>query len=82
VEIDLDEMPFGIFLEIEGPDAESIRQTVDQLELKWDTRSTISYIGLYEKVCEGGIDGQHITFEKLKGKTYSAADFGLIPADA
>lgn len=81
VEIDLDEMPIGIFLEIEGPDAASIRRAAEALHLNWEARASISYVGLFEKVCEGGAQGKHLTFEQFRGRTYTAEDFGLLPAE-
>lgn len=81
VEIVLDELPFGIFLEIEGPDAASIQAAAAALGLNWKARATNSYIGLFEKICTAEMDEQQVTFEQLKGKTFTAADFGLIPAE-
>ena len=37
VEVVVDELPTGDFLEIEGPDSESIRGVADQLELDWES---------------------------------------------
>jgi adenylate cyclase class 2 len=81
VEVDLDEMPYGYFLEIEGPGAEAIQKAAKLLELNWDARSTLSYITLFERLRTGGLDARHLTFDQLKNKIFSAADFGLIPAD-
>jgi len=50
VEIVLDEMPFGNFMEIEGPDAASIQAIATQLGLNWETRCTESYMGLFRRV--------------------------------
>ena len=81
VEVDLDEMPYGYFLEIEGPNAQSIQEAAGLLALNWDTRTTLSYITLFERLRDGGLDARHLTFDQLKNKTFTAADFGLIPAD-
>ena len=43
----LDDLPFGSFLEIEGP-AEAIMQRVGDLRLDWDRRILSSYLGLFE----------------------------------
>ena len=81
VEIDLDEMPFGNFLEIEGPSAVCIQKTAEQLELNWEARSTMSYIGLFEKLRLGGLEADQLTFGQFKEKTFTAENFGLIPAE-
>jgi len=81
VEIDLDEMPFGNFLEIEGPSAVCIQKTAEQLELNWEARSTMSYIGLFEKLRLGGLEADQLTFGQFKEKTFTGENFGLIPAE-
>ncbi len=81
VEIDLDEMPIGIFLEIEGPDVDSIRKVAETLHLNWDARSNASYVGLFEKVCQGGAQGRYLTFDQFKDRSYTARDFGLMHAE-
>jgi adenylate cyclase class 2 len=49
VELCLDRMPFGDFLEIEGP-RQSIRDTADLLELAWRDRILASYLSIFEMV--------------------------------
>ena len=80
-EVVLDEMPFGNFLEIEGPDADTIRQAAIALELNWDGRCTDSYMSLFERLRRQGLEAAHLNFALLNGKTYTAADFGLQPGD-
>lgn len=82
VEIVVDEMPYGDFLEIEGPDAGSIRQAAERLGLKWDARCTTSYMALFNHLRAGGLEAEHLTFKLLEGKTYTAADFDLQAGDA
>ena len=43
----IDSMPFGNFLEIEGP-KESIRELADRLELKWEKRILENYLSIFE----------------------------------
>lgn len=81
VEIDLDEMPFGCFLEIEGPDTSSIQKIAQQLSLCWESRSTMSYIALFERLLANGLEVDQLTFEQFNGMTFTSADFGLIPAE-
>ena len=82
LEIVLDEMPYGSFMEIEGPDAESIEQAAEALNLNWDARCTESYLALFDRLRQIGLEANHLTFELLKGQNYSAEDLGLIPGDA
>ena len=49
VELCLDRMPFGDFLEIEGP-KESIRDAADRLELAWRDRILTNYLSIFEMV--------------------------------
>ena len=50
VEISLDEMPFGNFCEVEGPDIESIKNAAALLDLDWEKRSTLSYLALFNNL--------------------------------
>ncbi len=44
----LDELPFGHFVELEGPSAAWLRHTADRLGLSWDRRVRRSYLELFE----------------------------------
>ncbi|OGO18605.1 MAG: hypothetical protein A2Z14_12130 [Chloroflexi bacterium RBG_16_48_8] len=50
VEVVLDEVPYGSFVEIEGPSIESIRQACRDLHLKWDLRLSSTYLGIFERI--------------------------------
>jgi len=81
VEIVLDEMPFGDFAEIEGPDGAAIQTAADALGLKWEARSSDSYLGLFAHLrSTQGLEAENLTFGEVKQK-YPAAQFGLIAAD-
>ena len=68
IQVMLDELPFGCFVEIEGPSIESIRQMSDQLELPWERRVQASYVELFERIRRPlEIDFEEITFENFKG---------------
>jgi adenylate cyclase class 2 len=45
----LDQMPYGDFLEIEGPKSE-IRGLADQLQLDWERRILMNYLGIYQHI--------------------------------
>lgn len=49
VELCLDRMPFGDFLEIEGP-KQSIRDAAGRLELAWRDRILTNYLSIFEMV--------------------------------
>ncbi|HEX9018231.1 MAG TPA: class IV adenylate cyclase, partial [Anaerolineaceae bacterium] len=65
--ITLDEMPFGNFIEIEGPDAASIQAAAGQLNLDWEARSTLSYLAIFSQLIRARkLAVQHLTFDALK----------------
>ncbi len=49
-ELMLDELPFGHFIEIEGPSLDAIRGAAEELGLRWDRRVDASYLELYERL--------------------------------
>jgi len=66
VELSLDEMPFGEFMEIEGGDAQQIRQMSDKLKLKWENRSSLSYLRLFSQVKDRlGLSMRDLTFDNF-----------------
>jgi adenylate cyclase class 2 len=44
----LDELPFGSFVEIEGPSAEALHRAADRLGLRWERQIRQSYLELFE----------------------------------
>ena len=68
IEVMLDELPFGCFIEIEGPSIESIRQMSDRLELPWERRVQASYLELFDRIRRPlAIDFEEITFDNFMG---------------
>lgn len=49
-EVMLDELPFGVFVEIEGADLGRVRQAAENLDLPWEERLPLSYLGLFERL--------------------------------
>jgi adenylate cyclase class 2 len=49
-EVMLDELPFGLFVEIEGSNLESVRRTSENLGFVWEDRLAHSYLGLFERL--------------------------------
>jgi adenylate cyclase class 2 len=82
VEVALDEMPTGDFLEIEGPDSESIRGAANLLELNWEAHVLDSYTMLFERLRERlGFDFRDLSFENFKGMQISSDELGVLIAD-
>jgi adenylate cyclase class 2 len=49
-EVMLDELPFGVFVEIEGADLGRVRQAAENLDLLWEERLPLGYLGLFERL--------------------------------
>ncbi|HPO58456.1 MAG TPA: class IV adenylate cyclase [Anaerolineaceae bacterium] len=82
LEVVLDELPYGHFVEIEGPDADAIQAGAEQLGLDWEVRCVKSYLALFNHLVNRRLlDARNLTFAELKGVSVSAADLGLQPAD-
>jgi adenylate cyclase class 2 len=65
-EIVLDEVPFGIFMEIEGPQ-EAIRTIAIALELDFAARLVSSYVDIFDTVCTTyQLPATDITFEAFR----------------
>ncbi|WP_299025240.1 class IV adenylate cyclase [uncultured Thermanaerothrix sp.] len=82
VEIVIDEMPYGVFCEIEGPDATIIEATARQLGLDWTARIRQSYLAMFEILKRRlRLSIPHLTFEAFAGIRVSASDLEVRPAD-
>jgi adenylate cyclase, class 2 len=63
----LDALPFGNFLEIEGP-KEQIRGFVERLALDWDRRILLNYLEIFEIIQTGqGLSFSDVTFANFTG---------------
>lgn len=82
VEVVLDEMPYGNFVEIEGPDSAAIQVAAVLLKLDWSACSTESYLALFNNLrARRKTKAHNLVFSEFEGQTFSAADLGLRPAD-
>jgi adenylate cyclase class 2 len=82
LEVVVDELPYGDFLEIEGPDTASIRLAVEKIKLNWNARILYSYTVLFENVrAKLGFDFSDLNFENFKGLTVTPDDLGVLKAD-
>ncbi|MEM7799706.1 MAG: class IV adenylate cyclase [Chloroflexota bacterium] len=69
VEAVLDELPYGTFIELEGPEAD-IKQMASELSINWEDRVLTNYLGLLEKVKTAyGFEFSDLTFDNFEGKT-------------
>jgi adenylate cyclase class 2 len=83
VHITLDEMPYGTFIEIEGPDSASIRRVHKRMGLDWERRVPDSYAMLFERLRESlGFNFRDLSFANFDGLKISMESIHLEPADA
>lgn len=74
VEVVLDELPFGRFVELEGSEAD-IRDAARQLGLPWEERILDNYLLLMARVkVYYGLPFDDLTFENFAGRDVSIAD--------
>ncbi len=82
MEIVLDELPYGAFCEIEAADGESIHRLAERLGLDWTARITMSYLALFDQLKTArGWRMRDLSFENLRGLTFSLDDLGVRCAD-
>lgn len=82
VEVTLDEMPYGFFSEIEGPDPETVEITAQSLGLNWEARCSESYLVLFHQVRRKlKLTARNLFFEELKDIPITNVDLGLLIAD-
>jgi adenylate cyclase, class 2 len=80
--VTLDEMPFGTLCEIEAPDVPSLKAAAEALGLDWEARCSASYLQLFFMLkTNRNLPAQHLSFDELKGYTFSPADVGMRAAD-
>jgi|WetSurMetagenome_2_1015567.scaffolds.fasta_scaffold99796_2 adenylate cyclase, class 2 len=71
----LDELPFGNFLEIEGP-KEQIRGVAARLALEWDRRILLNYIEIFEILrADQGLSFADVTFANFTGLALDLTPF-------
>jgi len=74
VEVVLDEMPYGDFVELEGDEA-AIKTAAAQLNLDWHKRSLSNYLALMGDLkAHHNLDFDDLTFANFENITASAAD--------
>jgi adenylate cyclase class 2 len=82
VQVTLDEMPYGTFAELEGPDAASIHAVAGKLRVNWEARIMESYTYLFERLREvRGLTFRDLSFENFAGVEVTPVTLGIQPAD-
>ncbi len=82
VQVSLDEMPFGNFTELEGPNPEAIRKLAESLGLAWERRIAMSYLELFARLkARLALPFDDLTFEAFRDLTIRPEDLGAQPAD-
>lgn len=82
VHITLDKMPYGNFIEIEGPDPASIRHVNEQLGLDWEQRVPESYTMLFDRLRDTlGLPFNDLSFANFAGLDIPMEAIDVRPAD-
>ena len=82
VEIVLDEMPFGSFMEIEGPDPMTIQTIAGKLGLNWEARCRDSYMGLFQRLqVNRKLAFRDLTFSNFSQVKVKPEEMGVMAAD-
>jgi adenylate cyclase class 2 len=82
VEVVLDELPFGDFVEIEAPNNVLIEGVAQMLGLDWSKGIATNYLGLFALArSRRGFTFNDLTFENFRDYELSPGDMGVEPAD-
>ncbi|GAB4403746.1 MAG: class IV adenylate cyclase [Anaerolineales bacterium] len=82
IEIVLDELPYGDFVELEGTHPEDLHALSAQLGLAWESRLQSSYLALFDSLRPLlGISSHNLSFETFAGIHNPLAPLQLTPAD-
>lgn len=80
--VTLDEMPYGTFVEVEGPSAASIKDVNQQLGLNWEERIPESYVVLFDRLkTRLDLEFRDLLFENFSDLNIKPDDLSVHPAD-
>lgn len=83
LEVLLDELPYGNFVEIEGPDAVSIHAAADHLGLQWEAAIGKSYLDLFKHLSQArGFTFRDLSFANFADTRITAKDLDVCLADS
>jgi adenylate cyclase class 2 len=76
----LDEVPYGCFVEIEGPDLDAIQSVSDHLQLHWDRRVQRTYLDMFQALRHHMKNKpEHATFEAFSNQPHVTASLLNLP---
>ncbi|MGZ6316678.1 MAG: class IV adenylate cyclase [Anaerolineales bacterium] len=82
IEIMVDEMPYGNFVELEG-EAGALKPSAQNLGLDWSASIPESYSALFDHLAERlHLDFRDLTFDNFQGLQIRASDLGVQAADS
>jgi adenylate cyclase class 2 len=82
VHITLDEMPYGGFIEIEGPHPQGIQSVSRRLGVSWEVRVLDSYTVIFEELRAAlSFDFRDLSFKNFSDLPISLQVIGIRPAD-
>jgi len=82
VQISLDELPYGNFLEVEGPDPATIHTISTMLGLNWEARVPESYTVLFEQIqVRLQLNFNDLIFDNFANLDLQPSDLNVTPAD-
>ena len=82
VHVTLDELPYGDFVELEGPDPVHIHAANQRLGLDWEARILESYTVLFDRLRTTlGLAFRDLSFANFKGLEISPSAMNVRPAD-
>jgi adenylate cyclase class 2 len=74
----LDELPFGNFVEIEGPTGKDLRTAAALLDLDWEAQVRESYLELFQTLQKKlNLRFRDLTFENFKGLSITSEELGV-----
>lgn len=74
VEVVLDEMPYGNFIEFEGPEAD-LKPLAAQMGINWSKRILTNYLALFVQAKEAAeLNFNDLTFENFEAAEFDGAD--------
>ena len=82
VQISLDELPYGNFIEIEGPDPATIHTISTMLGLNWEARVPESYTVLFEQIqARMKLEFNDLVFDNFTNLDLKPSDLHVVAAD-
>lgn len=83
LEVTLDELPYGDFVEIEGEAQQNIRGIAEKLGLDWETAIKRNYLALFQDLKRRMRLGfRDLTFKNFSELEVTVEQLGILPADS